>query len=161
MCFCLVSSILTYTDVPSTKNNHYVKLFLSSCRRLWQSTVVELTGDESTDPVITGDDGHVGSKKRKKNQKTTVSSKRSGTKSTETKKQKEGLPFFASGSNYLSALNIRAMLDHSGHIRGAWEGVHESYIQEVKRELSIMRHTVDFLATTLRKILYISIIFPQ
>ena len=61
--FCLVSSILTYTDVPSTRINHYVKLFLSSCRWLWQSTVIALTGDESTDPVITGDDGHVGSKK--------------------------------------------------------------------------------------------------
>jgi len=126
--FCLVLSILTFTDVPSTRINHYVKLFLSSCRRLWQSTGVELTDYESTDPVITGDDGHVGSKKRKKNQKTTTPSKRSGTKSTETKKQKEGLPFFASGSNYLSVLNIGAMIDHSGHIRGAWGGIHESYI---------------------------------
>ena len=58
--FCLVSSILTYTDVPSTRINHYVEIFLSSCRRLWQSTLVELTDYDSTDPVITGDDGHVG-----------------------------------------------------------------------------------------------------
>jgi len=60
---------LAYTDEPSTIINHYVKLFLSSCRRLWQSTGVALTGDESTDPVITGDDGHAGSKKERKSRK--------------------------------------------------------------------------------------------
>lgn len=49
------------------------------------------------------------------------------------------------------------MIEYSGHIRCAWEGVHESYIQEVKRELNVMRHTVDFLVTILRKLLHTSV----
>ena len=49
------------------------------------------------------------------------------------------------------------MIEHTGELRDAWEGLHESYIQEVKRELTGMRHTVEFLMTTLRKLLCTSV----
>ena len=34
-----------------------------------------------------------------------------------------------------------------------WEAIHESFIQLLKAELDNMRHTIDFLATTLGKLL--------
>ena len=42
-------------------------------------------------------------------------------------------------------------------IHGLWEGIHESYIQELKRELSTMRHTITFLVTLLAKVLRTSV----
>lgn len=44
--FCLISHLLTDGNVSSNRINHYVKLFLSSCRRLWQSAQEQLVGEE-------------------------------------------------------------------------------------------------------------------
>ena len=49
------------------------------------------------------------------------------------------------------------MIEYTDDLRYAWEGLHESYIQEVKRELSIMYYTVEFLMTALRKLLCSSV----
>ena len=45
------------------------------------------------------------------------------------------------------------IVDDIDIIRGLLEGIHESYIQELKRELSTMRHTTKFLVTLLGKVL--------
>ena len=53
--FCLVSHLLTDDDVPSMRIDHYVKLFLSACRRFWQTSHDKLTGDECADETTTVD----------------------------------------------------------------------------------------------------------
>ena len=56
--FCLVSHLLTEDNIPSMRIDHYAKLFLSACRRFWQTSHHELTGDECADnttPVDTED----------------------------------------------------------------------------------------------------------
>ena len=68
-------------------------------------------------------------------------------------KKKRTEPFFVSGSNYLSLLNIPEMIKYFGPAREFWEGIHESYIQNIKKEIKIMRHTEQFLVTILRKAL--------
>jgi len=40
-----------------------------------------------------------------------------------------------------------------GSMRDIWEGENESYIQNVKRELTGVMHTVQFLCTLLNKML--------
>ena len=88
--------------------------------------------------------------------KTAVTSNQN--KSTENDKQvqkkKSKDPFFITGSNYLSLLNIAEMKVYFGpSLREFWESIHEKYIQNIKAEISNMRHTTDFLATILRKVL--------
>lgn len=144
--FCLVSHILGKDSVPSSRIDHYVKLFLSSCRRFWQSAKIELTGDEFED-----DEKVSGSKKRKNDQNNTEPPK------TPKKKKKGKGPFFVAGANYLSMLNTAGTIAYSGDIGGSWEAIHESYIQLPKRELDTFRHTVEFLATTLKKVLGTSV----
>jgi len=54
----------------------------------------------------------------------------------------------------LSLLNIAEMKKYFGpSLREYWEGIHESFIQNIKRELDNMRHTEEFLGTVLRKVL--------
>ena len=53
--FCLVSHLLADDDVPSVQIDHYVKLFLSVCRRFWQKSHDELTGDECAEKTTTVD----------------------------------------------------------------------------------------------------------
>ena len=90
-------------------------------------------------------------KPKKKGEANTDESK----KKTKPKKKGEAKtdPFFVSTSNYPSLLNFADMIDYCGDMRGLWESIHESYIQEVKKEVNGMRHTVKFLATVLRKII--------
>ncbi len=142
--FCLVSHILGKDSVPSSRIDHYVKLFLSSCRRFWQSVEDNITGDE-VDAEEDGDHEKVTGSKKRKNEKNKTE--------TPKKKRKGSGPFFVTGANYLSMLNTAGTIAYSGDIGGSWEGIHESYIQLPKRELDTFRHTVEFLATTLKKVL--------
>jgi hypothetical protein len=69
-------------------------------------------------------------------------------------KKKDEAPFFITGSNYLSLRNIAEMKDYFGpSLREFWESMHEKFIQYIKGELKNMRHTTEFLATILRKVL--------
>ena len=45
-----------------------------------------------------------------------------------------------------------------GSMRDIWEGENESYIQNIKRELIGVRHTVQFLCTLLNKLLQTSVL---
>jgi hypothetical protein len=45
------------------------------------------------------------------------------------------------------------MIEQSGNMRNCWEGENESYIQNVKREISTMKHNEKYLKTILTKIL--------
>ena len=45
------------------------------------------------------------------------------------------------------------MIEQSGNMRICWEGENESYIQNVKREISTMKHSEKYLKTILTKIL--------
>ena len=58
-----------------------------------------------------------------------------------------------SKANFLSLLNIGEMIEQSGSLRHCWEGENESYIQNVKREISTMKHNENYLKTILIKIL--------
>ena len=71
--------------------------------------------------------------------------------SAKNKKKKKNPPFYISGANYLSLLNIQKMQDVSGELREAHEAFNEAFIKYVKKELPTMRHTDEFLATVQRK----------
>ena len=45
------------------------------------------------------------------------------------------------------------MIRDNGSVRNCWEGENESYIQNIKREIIIMRHNETFLSTVLHKLL--------
>ena len=122
--FCLMASIFCEETVPSSRIDNYVKLFLSSCRILNIAFSVNETD---------------GKQKEKKGK---------GMNARKTK-----APFFTSGSNYLSLLNLENMIQDSGDLKETYEGLDEGYIQMLKRELPTMRHTTEFLATVLRKLL--------
>ena len=71
--------------------------------------------------------------------------------------KKPKAPFYVSTVNFLSLLNISSMMEDFGSLRDCWESTEEAYIQKVKRELKTMRHTDDFIVTTLRKLLSTSV----
>ena len=56
-------------------------------------------------------------------------------------------------ANYLSLLNIGDMIEESDPMRNCFEGENERYIQNVKREISTMKHTEQHIQTILTKIL--------
>ena len=66
-------------------------------------------------------------------------------------------PFYVSTVNFLSLLNIWSMIEHFGSVRDCWESTEEAYIQKVKKELKTMRHTDNFIVSTLRKLLSTSV----
>ena len=55
------------------------------------------------------------------------------------KLKKQSIPFYVSKANFFSLLNIGDMIEQSGTMRNCWEGENESYIQNVKREISTMK----------------------
>ena len=73
------------------------------------------------------------------------------------KSKKKNTPFYISGANYLSLLNIRKMQDVSGELREAHEAFNEAFIKYVKKELPTMRHRDEFLVTVQRKQLTTSV----
>ncbi len=72
-----------------------------------------------------------------------------------TTKRRKKVPFFVSGTIYLSLLNFKEAIDFFGSMRNLWEGGSdgEGYIQNVKKEVATMRHTPEFLKTIIEKIL--------
>jgi hypothetical protein len=50
-----------------------------------------------------------------------------------------------SKANFFSLLNIGDMMEQFGNMRNCWEGENESYIQNVKREISTMKHNEKYL----------------
>ena len=52
-------------------------------------------------------------------------------------------------ANFLSLLNIGDMIEESGSMKNCFEGDNESYIQNIKREISTMKHTEQYLQTIL------------
>ena len=49
------------------------------------------------------------------------------------------------------------MMNDSGDLKETYEGLDEGYTQILKREITIMHHTTEFLATVLRKLLVICV----
>ncbi len=129
--FCLISHIFAEEKVPTETINVLVRLFLSSCRRLW------IVGENLHSNQERDDRG----KKRKADDRT----------STITDKKKA--PFYVRGANYLSLMNIGDMIKETRSMRHCWEGENESYIQNFKREVSTMKHTEQYLKTILTKML--------
>ena len=133
-------------------------MFLSSCRELWPLSKEKLSGGECDE--VDEDRG-----KPSGEQNETDATKKTKTSSNDptdaaaasdqrNKKKRKKEPFFISGANYLSLLNIAEMKKYFGpSLREYWEGLHESFIQNIKRELDNMRHTEEFLGTVLRKVL--------
>ncbi len=68
-------------------------------------------------------------------------------------------PFFITGTNYLSTLNLNDNIEFFNSMRDMWEGKEESFIQNTKGELTTMRHTLQFLVTILQKQLRSSVFF--
>ena len=66
---------------------------------------------------------------------------------------KKSTPFYVRKENFLSLLNVADMIEQSGHMRSCWEGENQSYIQNIKREISTMKHTEQYLKTILTKML--------
>ena len=89
--FCLISHIFAEAKVPSDTINVLVRLFLSSCRRLW---IVQENNTASKKPKL-GD-------------------KRKATDWTSTKINTKSQPFYVTKANFLSLLNIGDMIEESG-----------------------------------------------
>ena len=58
-----------------------------------------------------------------------------------------------SKADVFSLLNIGDMIEQSGKMMDCWEGENESYIQNVEREISTMKHNEKYLKAILTKIL--------
>ncbi len=75
------------------------------------------------------------------------------TKLDDQKGKKKSTPFYVSKAHLLSLLNICDMVEQSGAMRNCWEDQNERYIQNVKREISTMKHNEKYLKTILTKII--------
>ena len=146
--FCTMSSFFAEEKVSSERIDNLVKLFLSACREWWSLSSDELSGVECDDCVAVDEDDITTTNKKKRKRATPV-----GDSTQIKKKKKKKEPFFIAGSNFLSLLNAYDMINYHGDMRDTWEGGDESYIQNIKRELTTMRHTDQFLVTILRKLL--------
>jgi hypothetical protein len=130
--FCIISRLFTNIS-PSVSPpliDSYMRLFLSTCHHF--SMV--------TEKVLYEDNKDKGTKKRKKTgakEKTSMPFK----------------PFYTTKSNYFSLLNFSDMTMHYGSLRNCWEGENEKYIQNLKKEMIVMRHTDTFPRTILQKVL--------
>ena len=62
-------------------------------------------------------------------------------------------PFFVTGSNFLSLLNLKSIVDEYGNTRELWEGDCEAYLQYIKDELVSFRHDDHFMVSVLRNLL--------
>ena len=58
---------------------------------------------------------------------------------------KKARPFYATKSNYVTLLNLKDTIEYFGPMHHFWEGVVEKYIQLIKKELTPMRLTNQFL----------------
>lgn len=161
--FCLMSSVFTDdpgSKVTPTRINDLVKVFLTSCNYLWQSLKhlmkeeETLDGDEEATLGGEGsppDDGEQQPTKKKRKTSGGGKGTQQPTKSKEKKEKKE--PFFATKSNYFSLLNLEEMIQYFGDAADSWEGDSESYIQNIKRQIDVLRHNTGFLKTVLSKLL--------
>ncbi len=136
--FCFISHIFAEEKVPLKTINVLVRLFLSSCRRLWiigKRNPLNQSTEECTTSKKSGEKRKVDDNKSEKTSK------------------KASDPFYVSKANFLSLLNIAEMIEQSGSLRHCWEGDNESYIQNIKREISTMKHNEHYLKTVLTKML--------
>ena len=79
------------------------------------------------------------------------------TKLDDQKGKKKSTPFYMSKAHLFSLLNIGDMIEQYGAMRNCWEDENERYIQNVKREISTMKHNEKYLKTILTKILRIDV----
>ena len=166
--FCLMSRMFGDAKVSSKEVDNYVKLFLSSCNSL-HNALEEVKFSESEEKKNKKNK----TKKRKRsddncdnendnendqsaieneNQRASTHAADNNDDETASKNKKQG-PFFTTGSNFLSLLNVRDTIDRYGSMRALWEGLMEGFIQNVKCELTNMRHNYTFMQTILKKML--------
>ena len=150
--FCLVSCVLTEdpdSKVSPTRIGDLVRLFLSSCTYLWQSTRLideeegEEEGEEEDEEEGEEEGPQQPTKKKRKN------GSKKGPQQPTKKKKKTDVPFFANKSNYFSLLNIEEMIRYFGDMAGSWEAVFESFIQNIKRQIVVKRNNTAYLKTVL------------
>ena len=98
------------------------------------------------------------SRKYTSSKKPKLGDKRKATDGTLTKTNKKFEPFYVTKANFLSLLNIGDMIEESGSMRNCFEGENESYIQNIKREISTMKHTEQYLQTILTKMLRMNVL---
>ncbi len=155
----MISRLFTNIAVPSSVIELYVKVFLSSCHRFSLLTEQSSSHDQlSSGNKRKRDQSNAPKKKsnkRKRDQSNAPkkSNKRKRDQSTAPKKSKASKPFYTTTSNYFSLLNFGQMIRDNGSLRNCWEGKNESYIQNIKREIIVMRHNDTFLSTILHKLL--------
>ena len=77
---------------------------------------------------------------------------------TSTKTDEKSEPVYVTKTNFLSLLNIGDMIEESGSMRNCFEGENESYIQNIKREISTMKHAEQYLQTILTKMLRMNVL---
>ena len=142
--FCFISHIFAEEKIPTETINVLVRLFLSSCRRFW------ILGERKANQLT---DGGASSTKRTSGKKRKLEGGKLSAKLDDQKAKKKSTPFYVSKANFFSLLNIGDMIEQSGNMRNCWEGENESYIQNVKREISTMKHNEKYLKTILTKIL--------
>ena len=170
--FCLVSRIMTDFEVSTCEIDSYIKLFLAACKRFHDSAVERM--------IQKDEDAAKKRLQKKKNNKKRQSKKGKGIKrktSCDHSKTSEGLstkepkttvdssssssakakinkqPFFVTAPYYSCLTSVPEQINYLGSLRNSWEGGDEGYIQNVKRELTGMRHTSRYMKTILMKLL--------
>ena len=87
-------------NIQSSRIHHYVRLFLSSCRHLWQSAQLDFTGDEFNEDGLEGWDN------RRNDQDTTGPPKKARkSKSQKTKKSESKKSDVATEKSKLNSLS--------------------------------------------------------
>lgn len=137
-------SYLFHNEYESTceidqKIDHYVKLFLSSCRHFdyVSMKLVNKRASGSREAVASRKGKDKMRKKTKKN-----------SEQDETKE-----PFYLGKRNFLSLLNLAQVVAESGSLRGLWEGRCEAFIKYIKREMAQVYRNDEWLETVLNKVL--------
>ncbi len=136
--FCIMS--YTLTDVPgvsSERLHDFIKLFLSACNRLHYVSIAAKEKRSGRKRSADAEERENDNEKDDNEEDETYSS----------------LPFFASKSNFFSLLNAKDDTDRHGRLGDLWEGYMEAYIQLLKNETSVMRHSDEFMVTILSKLL--------
>ena len=111
-----MSRILTDQDVDTSRINDLVKMFLSSCRELWSLSKEKLSGGECD--KVDKDRGKPSGEQNKtdatKKTKTSSNEPTDAAAASDQRKKRKKEPFFISGANYLSLLNIAEMKKYFG-----------------------------------------------
>ena len=122
--FCFVSRIMTDDKVDSTVLDHYVKFFLSACKRFHKFASERFKARDKDEAIER--------EKKEKKKRRRNHDKDEAPQPAAPKKRKVSEPFYVAAPNYSCMANIKRQIELLGPIKDNWEGLFEKYIQYLK-----------------------------